>query len=461
MRRVKRVFDPQGTLNPGKIVDAPPMTEHLRDPQLPEPGPLRTRLSFEVVGGMRAAADRCMNIGLCRKADAGTMCPSYMATRTEDDSTRGRANALVKALSEPDPKTALGDERLHEVLDLCLMCKACKSECPLGVDMAKLKSEALSHHHDVHGVPVRSRVFGAIRTLNRLGSATAPLSNLPGRIPALRRLLERSLGIAAARPLPHYERRHLGAWFRKRRPRGGPAPLGEIVFLADSFTTFTEPAIGRAAIELLEAAGYSVRLVTRGCCGRSSLSKGLIDDAKRKASGLIAELAATEGPIVGCEPSCVLTLRDEALSLLPDDPRARDVAGRVRQLEEVVTAAVDDGRLVLDAEHPAAGRRVLFHGHCHQKAEVGTAATMALLNRLPGAEVVELDAGCCGMAGSFGFEAEHYDVSMTVGADRLFPRSERNPRTRSSRPPGCRAGSRSRTARTGRRAIRSSWCGLR
>ncbi|PXY30092.1 FAD-binding oxidoreductase [Prauserella sp. PE36] len=421
MRQVKRLFDPRGTLNPGKIVDAPSMTDNLRDPALPEPGPLRTKLSFEVVGGMRAAADRCMNIGLCRKQESGAMCPSYMATLKEEDSTRGRANALVKALSEPDPKAALGDERLHEVLDLCLMCKACKSECPLGVDMAKLKSETLAHHHDVHGVPMRSRVFGSIRALNRLGAATAPLSNLPGRLRPVRRLLERYLGITANRPLPHFERSHLGAWFRRRGGTGKPAPHGEIVFLADSFTTYTEPAIGRAAVELLERAGYAVRMVTRGCCGRSSLSKGLVDDAKRKAAALVGQLAETDAPIVGCEPSCVLTLRDETLSMLPGDPAAREVAGRVRQIEEVLAEAIDDGRLELDPGAWPSGRRVLFHGHCHQKAEVGTAATVGLLQRIPGAEVVELDAGCCGMAGSFGFEAEHYDVSMSVGSDRLFP----------------------------------------
>ncbi|MGH3876439.1 MAG: FAD-binding and (Fe-S)-binding domain-containing protein [Actinophytocola sp.] len=432
MRGVKGLFDPDGTMNPGKIVDAPSMTDNLRDPALPEPGPLRTRLSFEVVGGMRGAADRCMNIGLCRKSDAGAMCPSYMATRIEEDSTRGRANALVHALSQPDPARALGDERLHEVLDLCLMCKACKSECPLGVDMAKLKSEALSHHHDRHGVPLRSRIFGGIRTLNRLGSATAPLSNLPGRLQPLRRLLERRLGITARRPLPRFERRNLAAWFRRRRPATGRPVTRPVTLLADSFTTYTEPAIGRAAVELLERAGYRVRLVADGCCGRSSLSKGLLDDARRKASALVSSLAAgdtPDAPIVGCEPSCLLTLRDEILSLLPGDDRARAVSGRVRQVEELLTEAIDGGSLVLAQDSPVAGRRILFHGHCHQKADVGTAATVALLRRIPGAEVVELDAGCCGMAGSFGFEAEHYDISMTVGDDRLFPAVRAEPPT--------------------------------
>jgi FAD/FMN-containing dehydrogenase/Fe-S oxidoreductase len=424
MRQVKRVFDPENRLNPGKIVDAPSMTDNLRDPALRPAVPLRTRLSFELVGGMRGAADRCMNIGACRKSDTGVMCPSYMATRREEDSTRGRANALVKALSEPDPAKALGDERLHEVLDLCLMCKACKSECPLGVDMATLKSETLSHHHDVHGVPLRSRVFGAIRTLNRLGSATAPLSNLPGRSRPVRLLMDRLLGIAPARPLPSFTRRNLVRWFRRHGPQRQAAEQGEVTFLADSFTTFTEPEIGQAAIELLERAGWRVRLEAGGCCGRSSLSKGLLDKAKEDARRLTRALHDSSepgSPVVGCEPSCLMTLRDEHLALLPGDPAVKDVAGRVRQLEDLLLEAIDSGRLRLREDSWLAGRKLLYHGHCHQKAEVGTAATMALLSRIPGVTVEELDAGCCGMAGSFGFESEHYAVSMTVGNDRLFP----------------------------------------
>ncbi|GHJ39246.1 FAD-binding and (Fe-S)-binding domain-containing protein [Streptomyces sp. TS71-3] len=424
MRQVKHVFDPDNRMNPGKIVDAPSMTDHLRDPALAPPAALRTRLSFDVVGGMHGAADRCMNIGLCRKSDTGAMCPSYMATLQEEHSTRGRANALVGALSQPDPRAALGDERLHEILDLCLGCKACKSECPLGVDMAALKTETLSHHHDLHGTPLRSRLFGAIRSLNRLGSATAPLSNLPGRIRPLRLLMDRLLGITAARPLPVFARDNLLRWNRRRTPTPPSPAQGTAVFLADSFTTYTEPDIGRAAIELLERAGWRIQLEASGCCGRSSLSKGLVDDARDKARHLARELT-TRGepgsPIVGCEPSCLMTLRDEHLSLLPGDEAVKDVAGRVRQVEELLAEALDDGRLRLKADSWLTGRKLLYHGHCHQKAEVGTAATIALLRRIPGVSVEELDAGCCGMAGSFGFESEHYDLSMTVGDDRLFP----------------------------------------
>ena len=221
MRRVKRLFDPAGLLNPGVMVDAEPLPLHIRDAEYPQPAPLKTHFDFPE-GSMHAAADRCQRIGACRKVGSGVMCPSFMATRDEEHATRGRANALVKALSEPDPAAALGDERLHEILDLCLECKACKSECPLSVDMATLKSEFLSHHNAIHGTPLRSRLFGSIRTLNRIGSATAPLSNLP--VP--RRVLEKLAGIDRRRPLPRFERDTLVKWSdrtRRRRPPQGAA----------------------------------------------------------------------------------------------------------------------------------------------------------------------------------------------------------------------------------------------
>jgi Fe-S oxidoreductase len=422
MRQVKRLFDPEGTMNPGKIVDAPPMTEHLRDPAMPPAGPIETYFTYDVDGGMRGAAAKCMRIGLCRKGWEGTMCPSYMATRQEEHSTRGRANALVRALSSPDPRQALGDPRLHEILDLCLECKACKSECPLTVDMATLKSEFLAHHHAVHGVPLRARLFGAVRRLNALGSALAPLSNLPGGFGPARWLLERVAGIDRRRPLPRFARESLSAWF-ERRPRP-PVSGPPVVFLGDSFTSFTEPHIGRAAIELLEAAGYRVRLESEVCCGRAQISKGLLPRARRTAEQLAAKLgpAALRGElIVGCEPSCLLTLREEHLSLLPGDPHVAAVAKQARLVEEVLLDALGAGRLRLPAPDGGPRTRIVFHGHCHQKALAGTAATVGLLRALPGAEVVELDAGCCGMAGSFGFEREHYDLSMAIGALRLFP----------------------------------------
>jgi FAD/FMN-containing dehydrogenase/Fe-S oxidoreductase len=424
MREVKRLFDPDNRMNPGKIVDAPAMTEHLRDPALPPAGPVETHFAFDVEGGMRGAAARCMRIGLCRKGWEGTMCPSYMGTRVEEHSTRGRANALVKALSDPDPRRALADPRLYEILDLCLECKACKSECPLTVDMATLKSEFLAHYYARHGTPLRARLFGQVRALNRLGSALAPLSNWPAGFGPARALLERAAGIDRRRPLPRFRRDTLPRWFARRGRSANGASGGEVVFLGDSFTSFTEPQIGRAAIELLERAGYAVGLEDGVCCGRAQISKGLLADAKASAARLAAKLgpaAARGAAIVGCEPSCLLTLREEHPALLPGNHDVAAVARRARLVEEVLAEAIAAGRLAVPAGGAAAPRRVLFHGHCHQKALAGTAATVALLRAIPGAEVVELDAGCCGMAGSFGFEREHYDLSMAIGALRLFP----------------------------------------
>jgi FAD/FMN-containing dehydrogenase/Fe-S oxidoreductase len=424
MQETKRLFDPENRMNPGKIVNAPAMTDHLRDAAQPAPPALTTRLRFDAPGGMRGAADRCMNIGLCRKEATGVMCPSYMATRDEEHSTRGRANALLYALSAPDPRAALGGDRLHGILDLCLECKACKSECPLGVDMAALKTETLAAYHDRHGVPLRSRAFGSIRTLNRLGSAAYPLSNLVAGWRPARLMAERWLGVTAARPLPRFARQDLLGWFRRRAAPAAPGSQGELVFLADSFTTFTEPSVARAAVELLELAGWQVRLESAGCCGRASLSKGLVDQARRMAAGLVdrlGEAAARGVPIVGVEPSCLLTLRDEYSALLPDDPKAQAVAAATRLPEELLVAAIASGALSVPQDTGLPGRRILFHGHCHQKALAGTAPTMALLRSIPGTDVVELDAGCCGMAGSFGFEAEHYELSMRIGELRLFP----------------------------------------
>lgn len=426
MREVKRIFDPEGRLNPGKKVDAPPMTEHLREPALPPARLLPTHFSFEAHGGMRDAANRCVRIGACRKsaASGGTMCPSFMATRDEQHSTRGRANALVHALSSPDPRAALGDERLYETLDLCLECKACKSECPMSVDMAALKSEFLSHYHDRHGVPLRARLLGNARAVNRVGAALAPLSNWVGRSGVLRAAAERVTGIDRRRTLPAFQRETLSRWFRNRDARGArKAGRGRVAFLADSFTSYTEPAIGRAAIEMLERAGWEVELVADVCCGRALISKGMLTQARARHTELItrlAPLARAAVPIVGCEPSCVFTLTDELPALSPGDAGAAAIARQARLVDALLAEALEDGSLPV-AEEAALPRRVLFHGHCHQKAADALAGSVALLRQIPGAQIDVLDAGCCGMAGSFGFEREHYDLSLQIGAMRLFP----------------------------------------
>ena len=428
MRSVKALFDPHNRFNPGKKVDAPRMTENLREPALSRALPIATHFPFAAAGGMRNTANRCARIGACRKSDVAgrTMCPSFMATRDERHSTRGRANALVHALSSHDPHASLGDEGLHEVLDLCLECKACRTECPLSIDMAALKAEFLSHYQQIHGVSIRSRLFGHVRSLNRAGSALAPLSNWVAGAKPVRALAQRFGGIDGRRALPQFHRDTLQRWFKRRAAstlKTDPRSHGRVIFLADSFTSYTEPGIGRAAIELLEMAGWEVQLAGSVCCGRALISRGLLDEARAAHADLIAQLApaALEGvPIVGCEPSCVFTLKDELPELARGDPGAVAIGRQARMVDDLLAQAIDDGDLVMHPEG-SAGRRILFHGHCHQKAASATSGSIALLRHIPGATVDVLDAGCCGMAGSFGFEREHYDLSMQIGGMRLFP----------------------------------------
>jgi FAD/FMN-containing dehydrogenase/Fe-S oxidoreductase len=428
MREVKRIFDPEGRLNPGKKVDTPSMTDHLRDPALPTVVPLETRFRFAHDDGMRGAANRCARIGACRKGAGagGTMCPSFMATRDEQHSTRGRANALVRALSMPDPAAALGDAHLHETLDLCLGCKACKRECPLSVDMAAMKAEALARYHQQHGVPLRTRLFGHARAVNRVGAALAPVSNWLAGASFGRGVREALTGIDRRRALPRFHRHGLVRWFGARRAGTAPAAarLGPVVFLADSFTTWSEPDIGIAAIELLEQAGYDVMLESDVCCGRSLISNGLLDQARVRHAALIDRLAphARAGvPVTGVEPSCVFALKDDLVNLSGDRDGADDVARQAVLVDDLLARALDAGDLRVPGGTTRPVHTVLLHAHCHQKAAGATAGSAAILRRIPGAAVTVLDAGCCGMAGSFGFEREHYDLSMAIGGLRLFP----------------------------------------
>lgn len=423
MRELKRAFDPDNRFNPGKKVDAPSMTDSLREPNLPRALPLATQFAFPFEDGMRGAANRCVRVGACRKSAAagGTMCPSFMATRDERHSTRGRANALVDALSSSDPRAALGDDALMEVLDLCLECKACKSECPMSVDMATLKSEMLFHRYAQKGAPLGARFFGNARRLNRFGSAVFGVANLASRVGMMRSMAERFVGVDRRRRLPVFARQSLGAWFRNRTAVT-TGQRGDVVFFADSFTSYTEPEIGRASVELLERAGWRVQLVDDVCCGRSQISKGLLDAVRRNHAGLIdrlAPFAAAGTPIVGCEPSCLFTLQDEVVALSGGDERAAVIARQVRLVDELLADAIEDGSIVVP--EPEGPGSVVFHGHCHQKAAGALAASVRLLGRMPGTEVNVLDAGCCGMAGSFGFEREHYELSMQIGEMRLFP----------------------------------------
>jgi FAD/FMN-containing dehydrogenase/Fe-S oxidoreductase len=417
---LKRTFDPRGIMNPGKIVDAPPMTANLRFGGAYRVRPVKTFLSFKREGGFDRAIEQCSGAAVCKKKLEGTMCPSYMVTREEEHSTRGRANALRAAINGTLPEDALTSPRMFEVLDLCLECKGCKAECPSNVDMAKLKYEFLAQYYARHGTPLRARLFGHVEMLNRLGCAFAPLSGwIAGAAPS-RWILDR-LGIHRSRTLPPFARQTFPAWFVSRngsRPRGS---RGRVVLFDDTYMRYNYPEIGQAAVRVLEAAGFEPILVPRKCCGRPLISKGLIQRAKQNAAHNIALLApyVEQGiPIVGCEPSCVLTFRDEYPSLV-DDPRADRLAKHVLMIEEFLVGLHDRGELALPLR--AGIRSVLLHGHCHQKALIGSGPSARVLGLLPGVAVEEVDSGCCGMAGSFGYEKEHYELSIAIGERRLFP----------------------------------------
>ncbi|MBI3922121.1 MAG: FAD-binding protein [Armatimonadetes bacterium] len=429
-KEIKAAFDPGNLMNPGKIVDCPPMTENLRyQGESYQTIALDSLLDFSKEGGFARAVEMCNGNGACRKKGDGTMCPSYMVTLEETHSTRGRANALRAAISGVLPAEDLVSREMFDVMDLCLECKGCKAECPSNVDMAKLKYEFLARYHAAHGYPLRSVLFANIEGINRLGCAAAPVSNWLVNLRAVKWINQCLFGIDDRRTMPPFARPTFAEWFQHRRAksdvRNGKAP-GElqttkrVVLFNDCFLSYNYPSIGIAAVKLLEAAGYEVILPEKKCCGRPMISKGFLSQARANAQYNIDHLNRylDEGcVIVGCEPSCLLTFRDEYPDLVPG-AAARRLAESSFLIEEFLDRVL--------AESPTAfpcsggeGRRVLLHGHCHQKALVGTAPLIRVL-KAAGFSVEEVNSGCCGMAGSFGFEREHYDFSIGIGSMRLF-----------------------------------------
>ena len=426
-RDLKRLFDPRGILNPGKIVDSPPMTENLRIGPAYRPLEVETTLDFSREQGFAAAVEQCNGQGACRKTQGGAMCPSYMATREEEHSTRGRANALRAVLSGVLPASEFTSRRMHDVLDLCLECKACKAECPSGVDMAKIKYEFLGHYYRNRRPPLRARLFANVARLNRIGCRLAPLSNWAMASPPARWVLSR-LGVHPKRRLPAFARKTFSSWFKKHTPHDRAGTRGMVLLFHDTYTEGNYPGVGAAATRLLEQAGFKVTLAPRWCCGRPMVSKGLLEQAREHARHnveLLHSFVAVGTPIVGIEPSCLLTLRDEYPDLLPGNQEAQAVAANSFLLDEFLSKTVEEGNLDLELQ-PRPGR-VLLHGHCHQKAMTGLGPALRLLRQVPEAEVEALDAGCCGMAGAFGFEREHYEVSMQIGERALFPAVRRSP----------------------------------
>ena len=411
---VKRTFDPHGIFNPGKIVDAPPLTTNLRYGAGYTAVNPPTHFDYSEYGGLAGAVDMCSGLGACRKKLAGTMCPSYMATQEEMHSTRGRANLLRLVMAGRLGEAGLGDSGVYGALDLCLECRACKAECPVGVDVARFKSEFLADYWARHGTSLEARLLGNVRRVAALGSRLAPFSNwLAGTAP-VRHLNQRLFGIDRRRTLPAFQRRTLARLAPQADDRS------QAVIFNDTFTNYYEPAIGMAALEVLNAAGVRVGLAGNHCCGRPQISKGLLHQATQLAERTTNDLyphAAAGRALVFCEPSCLSAVREDAPALLRGDSRRRAevVAGAAVLFEEFTRPLMP--RLSL-SQGPGS---ILLHGHCHQKSMGLVPAATSLLSTIPGASVVDLDSGCCGMAGSWGYARSHYEVSRDIGERRLFP----------------------------------------
>ena len=426
-REVKRIFDPDGIMNPGKIVDPPPMTENLRISPAYRPLMVKTGLDFGSENGFAGAIERCNGQGACRKLSSGAMCPSYMATMEEEHSTRGRANALRAVISGILPSDALTSRRMYDVLDLCLECKACKAECPSNVDMAKLKYEFLHLYRKANGLPFRARMIGSIARINSVGSRLAPLSNIALRSAPLRRLMESVTGIDRRRQLPAFARQTFRHWFRSRQLSQEVGELGTAALYVDTFTDYNHPEIGKAAVNVLDRLGYRVVVPDTVCCGRPMLSAGMMDKARENALKNVESLypfAAAGARIVGLEPSCTLAISDDYRDLVGTRHETEVVRSSTVSFDRLVEEALSNGSRSPFASFP---EQIRYFGHCHQKALTSTASAMSVLRHLSGEGVTEIDAGCCGMAGSFGMTVDRYDLSMRIGEDRLFPAVRETP----------------------------------
>ncbi len=416
-RNLKAAFDPDGLMNPGKILDGPRPVQDLRvDPQTKD-HPIETAFSFE--GGLPMSAGMCNGNAECRKKE-GLMCPSFHVTNDELHSTRARATSVQAIMYGRLPQEELTSKGMYKVMEYCLQCKGCKVDCPSLVDVAKMKSEFLYQYQKKHGTPLRSRIFGNIDKISALASPFAPIANFVMETSLNKAVMDKVVGITKKRKAPPFARQRFSKWLKKR---GGPksGDGDKIALFIDTFTEYNYPEIGQAAIKLLEALGCNIKVAEYSCCGRPAISKGMLDSAKKKAKKiqeLYGPIAADGYRILGLEPSCILTFRDEHPSLAPS-PVADKLATVALTFDEYLNELLEAGKLNLDWDDSSV--KVLLHGHCHQKAQVGTNPTLNVLKSIPGFDVQEIPSGCCGMAGTFGYESEHYDFSMRVGELQLFP----------------------------------------
>lgn len=422
LREVKKLFDPENRMNPGKIIDAQKIDENLRYGTEYREEKVATYFKFKKEGSFENSVHLCNGVGECRKTQGGTMCPSYRATKEEEHSTRGRANALRLAMSGQLGE-GLSDPRLSEALDLCLSCKACKSECPSNVDMAKLKSEVLQKRHEEKGLSLREKFIRDASNFSALFSGKrAALINRIQRLSFFRWNLDRMIGIERRRTLPDYAIEPFHLWYKKRYP-SNPGNPNKVVLFADTYLNFHEPNIGIAATQLLQKCGYEVILANVGCCQRPRISNGFLKLAKEEGTQTANKLDKwmKQGlKILVCEPSCATALSDDLPDLIEDEALAKRLINQVMMIDIFLEKEIDSGKLEVDFEIPF--KKVLVHGHCQQKAIFGTKAMNQLLSNCGNSEIEEIDSGCCGMAGSFGYEKEHYKISEKIGDLALFPK---------------------------------------
>lgn len=415
---IKKAFDPHFLMNPGKIVDGPPLLENLRLSPESKQKKITTFLDFSKEGGIELAADLCNGNGLCRKSET-VMCPSFQASGDEYHTTRARAQTLRSIIHGKLRFEELTGKGMMDVLDLCIECKGCKKECPSLVDMAKMKSEIMYQHQEKHGYSWRNKLFAYLPRLNKLVFPFARVVNALSKT-KLTKKIQGWMGITPERTLPEYAKERFSSWFHKQIQSN---KTKKVILFNDTFTEFNEPEIGKAAFKILYALGYEIILADKYCCGRPFISKGFLKEAKNNAFRVVEDLNKLIDKnlqIVILEPSCASAFRDDYQGLLGDLPALKRVSSQTLSLDEFLQQHLVDGKLPLPLKDIK--RNVWLHGHCHQKALVGTKPTLEVLKAIPGFTVHEIDSGCCGMAGSFGYEKEHYEFSMKIGELKLFPK---------------------------------------
>lgn len=419
LKRIKTTFDPHGIFNPGKIVNAPKMDENHRVISGRVEPEIQTIQDFSDSLGILRAAEKCNGSGDCRKLPSagGTMCPSYRATKNEKETTRARANALREYLTHSEKDNKFDHQELYEVFELCVSCKACASECPSNVDVSALKSEFLYQYQKKNGFSIRNTIFAHNAQLNRVGSLFPSVTNFVLN----RKLIKKTMGIASQRAVPQLANTTFRKWYHKNHTK--TSSLSKKVYLfCDEFTNYYDVSVGIDAYELLTKLGYEVLVIEHEESGRSFISKGFLEEAQRIANKNIRifnDLISADSPLIGIEPSAILTFRDEYIRLAKDKKSAEKIAENAFTIEEFFKNEIEKGSIQSNSFSDVS-KNIKIHGHCHQKALSSIEATFAMLNLPKNSTVTIYNSGCCGMAGSFGYEQEHYDISMQMGEDTLF-----------------------------------------